>query len=108
MLLESKAKTKTGNIASVHFASNVRGHRRHFVSDCYIASIGICRSNTVVCCTYADIRSLPFGGTDNSDKNLGTESKHSGAGGKADKLFIGDCEKQDAALNQSGPRMNES
>ena len=89
MLLESKAKIKTGNNASVHFTGSVRGHRRYFVSDCYIASIGICRSNTVVCCTYADIRALPFGGADNSDKNLGTKSKHSGAGGKANKFFIG-------------------
>ncbi len=89
MLLEPKAKTKIWNIASVHFAGSVRAHRNYFVSDCYVASNGIFRSRTVVCCSYVDIGFLPFCGIDNSDKNLRTKSKHSGAGGNANEFLIG-------------------
>jgi hypothetical protein len=89
VLLESKAKIETWNNASVHFAGSVRGHRRHLVSVGYIASIIIIHSRTVVCCSYADIWPLPFGGLDNSDKNLRAKSKHSRAGRKANEFLIG-------------------
>jgi hypothetical protein len=89
VLLESKAKIKTWNNASFHFVSSVCGHRRNFVSVCHLAANDILRSSTVVCGSHADIGAFPFRSIDNSDKDIGRKSKHSGAGGDANEFLIG-------------------